>query len=112
MAEVPVIRLHGRRLPERLMRPAGVVEALEFGQLDVQGADAQLAGVELVELVSAGRVGAAPRSRTGCFAVARTRQDVADCMCNGTRGGTRILAGQSTESQQRRQALGCGDTDS
>ena len=32
--------------------------ALEFGQFDVQGADAELAGVELVELVAAGRVGA------------------------------------------------------
>ncbi len=39
------------------MRPVGVVEALEFGQLDVQGADAELAVVELVELVAAGRVG-------------------------------------------------------
>ena len=32
--------------------------ALEFGQLDVQRADAELAGVELVELVAAGGVGA------------------------------------------------------
>ena len=40
------------------MRPAGVVEALEFGQLDVQRADAQLAKVELVELAAAGGVGA------------------------------------------------------
>ncbi len=40
------------------MRPVGVVEALEFGQLDVQRAHAQLAGVELVELVAAGGVGA------------------------------------------------------
>ncbi len=40
------------------MRPIGVVEALEFGQLDVQGAHAELAGVELVELVAAHRVGA------------------------------------------------------
>ncbi len=58
MVEVFIIRLHGRCLSERLMRPAGVVEALEFGQLDVQGADAQLAVVELVELVAAGGVGA------------------------------------------------------
>ena len=58
MVEVFIIRLHGHRLPERLMRPIGVVEALEFGQLAVQGADAQLAGVELVELVSADCVGA------------------------------------------------------
>ncbi len=58
MVEVFIIRLHGRALSERLMRPVGVVEALEFGQLDVQGADAELAGVELVELVAAGRVGA------------------------------------------------------
>ena len=56
--EVFIIRLHGRRLPERLMRPVVVVEALEFGQLDVQGSDAQLAVVELVELVAAHRVGA------------------------------------------------------
>ncbi len=40
------------------MRPVGVVEALEFGQLDVQGADAELAGAGLVELAAAGRVGA------------------------------------------------------
>ncbi len=58
MVEVPVIRLHGRRLSERLMRAAGVAEALEFGQLDVEGADAELAVVELVELVAAGGVGA------------------------------------------------------
>ncbi len=58
MVEVFIIRLHGRALSERLMRPVGVVEALEFGQLDVQGADAELAGVELVELVAADGVGA------------------------------------------------------
>ncbi len=58
MVEVFIIRLHGRALSERLMRPVGVAEALEFGQLDVQRADAQLAVVELVELVAAGRVGA------------------------------------------------------
>ncbi len=34
--EVFIIRLHGCRLPERLRRQAGVAEALEFGQLDVQ----------------------------------------------------------------------------
>ena len=51
-------------------------------------------------------------SRTGCFAVARTRQDVADCMCNGTRGGTRILAGQTTASQAQRQYHNCPDLDS
>ena len=50
--------------------------------------------------------------RTGCFAVARTRQDVADCMCNGTRGGTRILAGQTTGSQTARQRWECPDLDS
>ncbi len=58
MVEVFIIRLHGRCLSERLMRPVVVVEALEFGQLDVQGADAQLAGAGLVELVAAGGVGA------------------------------------------------------
>ena len=51
-------------------------------------------------------------SRTGCFAVARTQQDIADCMCNGTRGGTRILAGQTTGSQEARRAWGCPDLDS
>ena len=40
------------------MRAVVVVEALEFGQLDVQRAHAQLAVVELVELVAADRVGA------------------------------------------------------
>ena len=44
---------------------------------------------------------------TGCFRVARTRQDITDCMCNGTRGGTLILAGQTAKSQQLRQAWGC-----
>ena len=58
MFEVFIIRLHGRALSERLMRPAGVAEVLEFGRLDAQGADAELAGVELVELVAAGGVGA------------------------------------------------------
>ncbi len=58
MVEVPAMRLHGRRLSERLVRPAGVAEALEFGQLDVQGADAELAGAGLVELAAAGGVGA------------------------------------------------------
>ncbi len=58
MAEVFIIRLHGRRLPERLMRPIGVAEALEFGLLDVQRADAQLAGAGLVELAAAGGAGA------------------------------------------------------
>ncbi len=58
MVEVFIIRLHGRCLPERLMRAVVVVEALEFGQLDVQGADAELAVAGLVELVAAGRVGA------------------------------------------------------
>ncbi len=40
------------------MRPVGVAEAFEFGQLDVEGADAQLAGAGLAELVAAGGVGA------------------------------------------------------
>ncbi len=58
MVEVFIIRLHGRCLSERLVRPAVVAEALEFGQLDVQGADAELAVAGLVELVAAGGVGA------------------------------------------------------
>ncbi len=47
---------HGRRLPECLVRAIGVAEALEFGQLDVQGAHAQLAGAELMKLAAAGRL--------------------------------------------------------
>ncbi len=47
--------------------------------------------------------------RTGCYAVASTRQDIADCMCNGTRGGTRILAGQTTKSQGARRHWRCPD---
>ena len=58
MVEVFIIRLHGRALSERLMRPVVVVEAPEFGRLDVQGADAQLAGAGLAELAAAGGVGA------------------------------------------------------
>ncbi len=50
--------------------------------------------------------------RTGCYAVASTRQDIADCMCNGTRGGTRILAGQTTGSQEARRRWGCADLSS
>ncbi len=46
-------------------------------------------------------------SRTGCFAVARTLQDINDCMCNGTRGGTRILAGVTQRSQEIRGRRGC-----
>ena len=57
------MRLHGRRLSERLMRPAGVAEALEFGQLGVQGADARLAQAPLP---AAGRgPGAADRLQGG-----------------------------------------------
>ncbi len=58
MVEVLIIRLHGCRLSERLMRAVVVAEALEFGQLDVQRAHAELAVVELVELVAADGVGA------------------------------------------------------
>ncbi len=58
MVEILIIRLHGCRSSERLMRAVVVAEALEFGQLDVQGAHAQLAGLELVELVAAGGGGA------------------------------------------------------
>ena len=39
------------------MRPIVVAEALEFGQLGIQGADAELAGAGLVELAAVGRVG-------------------------------------------------------
>ena len=58
MVEVFIIRLHRRRLSERLMRAVVVVEALEFGQLDVESTHAQLADAGLVELVAAGGVGA------------------------------------------------------
>ncbi len=51
-------------------------------------------------------------NRTGCYAVASTRQDIRDCYCNGTRNGTHILAGQTTASQAQRQYLNCPDLDS
>ncbi len=51
-------------------------------------------------------------NRTGCYAVARTRQDIRDCYCNGTRNGTHILAGQTVASQAQRQYLNCLDLDS
>ncbi len=51
-------------------------------------------------------------NRTGCYAVASTRQDIRDCYCNGTRGGTHILAGQTVASQEQRAYLKCPDLDS
>ncbi len=51
-------------------------------------------------------------NRTGCYAVASTRQDIRDCYCNGTRNGTHILAGQTVASQAQRQYLNCPDLDS
>ncbi len=78
MVEVPFIRLHGSRLPERLMRAVGVAEALEFGQLDVQGADAQLAVAGLMELAAAGRVGALDAAVAfGAFGRQREQRDAA-----------------------------------
>ena len=50
-------------------------------------------------------------NQTGCYAVARTRQDIRDCYCNGTRGGTHILAGKTVASQAQRQYLNCPDLD-
>ncbi len=51
-------------------------------------------------------------NRTGCYAVASTRQDIRDCYCNGKRNGTHILAGQTVASQAQRQYLNCPDLDS
>ncbi len=51
-------------------------------------------------------------NRTGCYAVASTKQDIRDCYCNGTRNGTHILAGQTAASQAQRQYLNCPDLDS
>ncbi len=51
-------------------------------------------------------------NQTGCYAVASTRQDIRDCYCNGTRGGTHILAGQTAASQAQRTYLNCPDLDS
>ena len=51
-------------------------------------------------------------NRTGCYAVARTRQDIRECYCNGTRNGTHILAGQTAASQEQRRYLNCPDLDS
>jgi len=44
-------------------------------------------------------------SRHGCFAVTRTPQDFKECMCWGTRGGTRFSTTTAT-----RTALGCQDS--
>ncbi len=78
LVEVFIIRLHGYRLPECLVRPIGVVEALEFGQLDVQGADAQLASAGLVGLAAAGRVGALDAAvANGSFGRQREQRDAA-----------------------------------
>ncbi len=51
-------------------------------------------------------------NRTGCYAVASTRQDIRDCYCNGKRNGTHILAGQTVASQAQRQYLNCPNLDS
>ncbi len=51
-------------------------------------------------------------NRTGCYAVASTKQDIRDCYCNGTRNGTHILAGQTAASRAQRQYLNCPDLDS
>ncbi len=78
MAEVFIIRLHGRRLSERLVRPLVVAEALEFGQLDVQGAHAELAVAGLLELAAAGRVGALHAAiANGAFGRQREQFDAA-----------------------------------
>ena len=58
LAEALIMRLHGRRLPERPVRAIGVAEALESGRLGVEGADAQLAGAGSAELAAAHRAGA------------------------------------------------------
>ena len=50
-------------------------------------------------------------NQTGCYAVARTTQDIRDCYCNGTRNGTHILAGQTVASQEQRRYLNCPDLD-
>ncbi len=78
MVEVFIIRLHGHALSERLMRPVVFAEALEFGQLDVQGAHAELAVAGLVELVAAGRVGALDAAVAfGAFGRQREQRDAA-----------------------------------
>jgi len=43
-------------------------------------------------------------SRSGCFAVGTTRQDVKECFCDGRRGGNRIITGAD------RTTVGCQDT--
>ena len=75
MVEVPIIRLHGRALSESLMRPAGVAEALEFGQLDIESTHAQLAGAGLVELVAAGGVGARAGAHAAQLRAGHTASD-------------------------------------
>ncbi len=68
LVEALIIRLHGRALSERLMRAIGVAEALEFGQLDAERADVQLAGAGLAELAAAGSVEPSRRSGKICGA--------------------------------------------
>ncbi len=69
------MRLHGRRLPERLMRAIGVA-ALESGRLDVQGAHAQLDGAGLAELAAAHRAGALDATALfGAFGRQREQRD-------------------------------------
>jgi len=43
-------------------------------------------------------------SRSGCFAVGTTRQDIKECFCDGRRGGNRIITGAD------RTTVGCRDT--
>ncbi len=74
------------------MRAIGVVEALKFGQLDVERADAQLAGAGLVELVSAGGVGALHAAvMLGTFGRQREQRD-ASALAGGLEPGHELAA--------------------
>ncbi len=90
LVEIPIIRLHGHHLPERLMRAVGVVVVLEPGQPDIGCAHARLAVVELVELA-------------GLAALARSTQP----LCLGLLGGS-----TNSSMPRRRQAVSNSATDS
>ena len=109
MVEVFIIRLHGRALSERLMRPVGVVEALEFGQFDVQGADAQLAVAGLVELAAAGGVGALHAAIANGASGRQHEQGDAALLAGGLELGHELAAAQKPKIQRLRRARQRGE---
>jgi len=66
-----MIRLHGRALSERLMRPIGVAAVLEFGQLDIGRAHDRLALFDQLRLE--GATEATALKAVGCSRATRYR---------------------------------------